>query len=65
MFDPSDNIPDPNTGTLGYKVSVLRTEKVAIMQRWRLLQFAKYVILEYLNGNDDPEVIVDEWLREA
>lgn len=59
--DPHDNIPQERF----YKVRSDLRGRIAIRRnRWMLINFAKFVVLEFLNRADyDVENIVDEWMK--
>jgi hypothetical protein len=64
MFDTMDNIPQewPARRRGGRRLA----ERISFQTaRRRLVQFAKFAVVEALNSTKDYEEIVDEWLDQS
>jgi hypothetical protein len=62
MFDPKDNFPEEWPAHV--RKGQLRQKQSAFSDRFLLLQFAKYVIFEFLNRSEcDIDKIVDDYLH--
>lgn len=63
MFEPTDNIPESGSLPMFRRGSLMLVRVAWQIYRSRMIQFAKYVVIENLNSTASIEEIVDAWLN--
>jgi len=65
MFDYTDNRPNPHTWrSRRPRARGLRDILSMDHYRWYMAQFAKFAVLEWINGATDIDQIVSSWLEQ-
>lgn len=64
MFEVFDNIPDDSRDwKKRSKYSQLRAMQERSRRRRQLIEFAKYIVYNFLNGPESIDELVDQWLE--